>query len=76
MFVSTSAKKCGRSLDADLWLRRTGAFEGMESRMHLNMRPQMRHILSVVLRDGRRVSSRLVQYRGDAEVLNCVAIEA
>ena len=70
MFVSTSAKNREWSPDADLWLRRIGALEGMESRMHLNMRPQMRHILSEVLRDGRRVLSRLAQDRGAAEVLN------
>jgi hypothetical protein len=34
--------------EADLlFRRRVGVREGIESRMHLNMRPQIRHILGV-----------------------------
>ena len=52
--VSTEAKP-DRRLRADLFLWRIGALDGMESRTHLNMRPQIRHILEEDVRNALRV---------------------
>ncbi len=49
--------------DKYLFFRRIGVREGIESRMHLNIRPQIRHILTLGLGDEyqkRGVASRLI----------------